>query len=336
MLSCAHIFREMEKSFDVLSTSIRDFPERHQSMRAVFEHSWNLLSDEERRASRWLSVCRNGFRKHVAERMAGASLGLLSSLADKSFLRWELSGRFQMHELLRHYAEEKLKNNPDESARALELHCDTYAEFIKYRENALKGGRQKEALEEIAEEIENVRLGWRRAIEQARQDAIANFIEGLYLYYDMRSWFLEGVEAFDQATQKLECLNANSPQTDLNLAKVIARQARFCQRLARHDRAKELFQKGLVLARQRGARDEIAFCLNFLGDLYRFQGDLTPAAQMIEESHSIACDLDDEFAIARSLNALGIVVSVRGQYADAKRYYEECLAIHQRRGDRRN
>jgi len=43
-----------------LAASARDLPARHRSLRAVFEHSWNLLTDAERNIMRRLSVFRGG------------------------------------------------------------------------------------------------------------------------------------------------------------------------------------------------------------------------------------------------------------------------------------
>jgi len=54
--------------------------------------------------------------------------------------------------------------------------------------SALKGGEKKRALEEIGEEIENVRASWRWAISQGRWDEIDRSQESLYLFYEMRSW----------------------------------------------------------------------------------------------------------------------------------------------------
>ena len=55
-LSCQEIAQEIQRNVDVLTTSARDVAARHRSMRAVFEHSWALLSGEEQRTLRRLSV----------------------------------------------------------------------------------------------------------------------------------------------------------------------------------------------------------------------------------------------------------------------------------------
>ena len=86
LLSCREIAQEIERNLDFLSTSARDLPERHRSMRAVFDHSWQMLSAEEQRVLRALSVFRGGFLREAAEQVTGASLSLLSALVTRSLV----------------------------------------------------------------------------------------------------------------------------------------------------------------------------------------------------------------------------------------------------------
>ncbi|MGC9358146.1 MAG: AfsR/SARP family transcriptional regulator, partial [Anaerolineae bacterium] len=109
LLAPREIVAEIEHSLDFLTTSLRDLPERHRSLRAVFEHSWHLLENEEQALFRRLSIFRGGFTREAAREVAEASLLHLSSLVDKSVLRRDPVGRYELHELLRQYAEEKLE-----------------------------------------------------------------------------------------------------------------------------------------------------------------------------------------------------------------------------------
>src|SRR5262249_18037183 len=54
-LSCADIAAEIARNVDFLATRLRDLPERHRSVRAVFEPSWTMLTSEEQTAFRRLS-----------------------------------------------------------------------------------------------------------------------------------------------------------------------------------------------------------------------------------------------------------------------------------------
>jgi predicted ATPase len=109
LLPCAEIAQEIEQGLDILRSSLQNCSERHQSMRAVFTHSWQLLSEAEQRTLAALSVFRGGFHREAAMQVAGASIFLLASLESKSLLqRNRTTNRYEIHELLRQYAAEQL------------------------------------------------------------------------------------------------------------------------------------------------------------------------------------------------------------------------------------
>lgn len=115
MLSCQDIVTEIGQNIDFLATNRRDVDERHRSIRAVFDYSWEMLSVEEQKCFQRLAVFRGGFGREAAERIGGASLDILSKLMDKSFLYQNERGLFETHDLLRQYAEEKLKTTSEQS-----------------------------------------------------------------------------------------------------------------------------------------------------------------------------------------------------------------------------
>jgi len=117
VLSCAEIVQEIEKNLDFLSTTMSNMSERHRSMRAVFARSWQRLSPQEQAVFRQLSVFRGGFQREAAQAVAAASLRILTSLVDKSLLRLTPTGHYEIHELLRQFAAEPLRQSSDEEAR---------------------------------------------------------------------------------------------------------------------------------------------------------------------------------------------------------------------------
>ena len=84
MLPCAEIADEIERTIDFLETSMRDVPERHRSLRAAFDHSWRLLTDEQKRSFRQLSVFRGSFAAKRPQPSPRADLGLLARAASPS------------------------------------------------------------------------------------------------------------------------------------------------------------------------------------------------------------------------------------------------------------
>jgi len=202
-LTCGQIAQELERGLYLLTTSLQDMPQRHRSLRAVFEHSWQLLPDQERQLFRQMALFRGGFSKYAAEQVTGASLPILSALVDKSFLRRTRGGRYHMHDLLRHFAAEKLDQLPEEKQEVQKRHCGYYTAFLQQREQALIGPTQQEALTEIGTEIENVRAAWSWAVEQSRLEEIERSLEGLFRFYVRQSWYQEGYDAFQPVAKSV-------------------------------------------------------------------------------------------------------------------------------------
>ncbi len=123
VLTPEEIVTEITRGIDVLQASARDVPERHKSIRAVFDSSWKLLTESEREVLRKLSVVRGGGgRRDAAGAVTGASLFTLGKLVDSSFLTLDSGGRYEQHPLVLEYARERLAEQPEEQAEVEERH----------------------------------------------------------------------------------------------------------------------------------------------------------------------------------------------------------------------
>jgi diguanylate cyclase (GGDEF)-like protein len=335
-LSCEEIAREIERSADFLATADVGMTDRHQSLRAVFDQSWNHLSPGEADVFKRLAVFRGGFRRQAAEAVAGASLLKLSSLLDKSLLQRDPAGRYCLQEVIRQYAQEKLEQDPEQLRQVRALHCTFYAGFLHGRCPDLQAGKQAEALREIADETENVRASWEWAVDEADWGAMGKATEGLYLFYHMQSWFDEGREAFGRAAQALRQANAQGAAGDggLTLGRILARQGRFCFRLSDYQEARRLLEESLSTLRSLGADDDVAYSLEWLGANALYTGEHAKARQLLEESTKLATKGGDQHRIASSLNDLGHVSYVLGSYEEARRLFARSLDIRRSLGDR--
>ena len=205
VLNVDEIAAELEKGLDILSTELRDTPERHHSIRSVFDHSWSLLDLTEQETFLHLSVFRGGFTRDAAEQIAGASLHLLADLVNKSLLSHDPnSARFEVHELLRQYAQEQLGQTPKISSSVHEAHAIYYAAFMQQQGKLLRGKRQKVVLAEIEADIENVRAAWRYYLDQRNSPQMWKFITGIWHVYWIRWWNHAGMELFAEAARVLQ------------------------------------------------------------------------------------------------------------------------------------
>src|SRR5262249_1171801 len=146
---------------DFLASPLRNLPERHRSLRAVFEHSWGLLDDVERSVLMKLSVFRGGTDPEAAEQVVGASRLTLASLVDKSLLRPSSTGRYEMHELLRQFATDKLLEAGD-VAEVWRRHLQFFLELAESFERRLFGPQYLVLLDRLEIELDNIRaaLDW--------------------------------------------------------------------------------------------------------------------------------------------------------------------------------
>jgi DNA-binding SARP family transcriptional activator/predicted ATPase len=168
VLSCAEIAREIRRGLDFLTTAQADVPERHRSLRAVFDYSWNVLAPAEQTVFRQLAIFRGGFERDAATEILGISLPTLAGLMDKSLLRRNAQGRYEIHDLLRQYVLEKLRANPEEYDLIHDRHCHYYAEFMAHYQTQLQGDDCDAALAAVNRERENVRQAWDWAVRHRR------------------------------------------------------------------------------------------------------------------------------------------------------------------------
>jgi predicted ATPase/DNA-binding SARP family transcriptional activator/Tfp pilus assembly protein PilF len=330
-LSGREIAGEIEKGLDFLATWQRDLPERHRSLRAAFEHSWNLLSESEKVIFRQLSVFQGGFRRPAAAQVAGASLPNLLALLDKSLLHRTATGRYQMHQLLRQFGAEKLREVPQEQTLVLNRHCEYYTAFLQAREADLKKGRQQEGLAEIREEIDNVRAAWSWAVAHAKLEQIEASLGNLYHFHEIHGWFHEGEVTFGEAAASLA--HHSEPTAEAVLAKVIARQGAFCYRRGRYKEVRQLLQRSLAISRRLGLRSEIAFCLQKLGATASRQGEYKEARQLLHQALALYQEMGDKWGAAACLTPLGDIARNLGEYVEAHRLLQESLALCRQVGD---
>jgi predicted ATPase/DNA-binding SARP family transcriptional activator len=337
-LPCHEIVAEVECGLDLLGGSLSNIPDRHRSLRVVFDSSWQMLSAQEQDAFKQLTIFHGGFGRSAAATVAGADLLILSGLLDKSWLRRRQDGRFEIHELLRQYGGEKLDENTRDGIAARDRHSRYYLGWLARLTGDLKGRRQMAALAEIRQELDNVRAAWEWAVERQDWAALAAAAECLWIYYFFVSAFAEGERVFRRAAGRLaEVASVDRAEDAAHVALLgclLARQGACSLLTAQFDPARELLQRGLGLCQQAGDQAETAFALNQLGNLAYASGELEVASNRYRESLALRRGLPDRWSTASSLYNLGSLLGYFGQYEEARRLCVESLTIRRDLNDR--
>jgi predicted ATPase len=368
-LTCRDIAQEIESGLAILASPQRDAAERHRSMQVVFEHSWKMLTDEERHTLRLLSVFRGGFERKGAGDVADATLPLLAALVDKSFLHLNDAGRYSIHELLRQYAGEKLSES-GEADEARNRHLAFFLELAEKAEPELHGAGQAVWSERLERDHDNLRaaLDWGQAAESTREAGL-RLSSALVLFWWARGYVKEGQNWLEQelavsgdvsiALRAKALTGAGTMawlqgdvarailfhEGSLTLYRAVEDQRGMAEALNNlgiqaivlrdFKHALPLLQGGLQLYRALGDKAGIANALNSLGSLAKYSDDPAQAMARYTESLALYRELDQRGMIAGTLHNLGLVATDQGHFEQAMLFNKESLLMIQQLGDKR-
>ncbi len=181
------ILEEIRRNLDFLEADPRHADARHGSMRVVFDAAWERLGAAEQEQLARLAVFRGGFTREAAQEIAGASLRSLATLVRHSLLQRDpASGRYDVHELLRQYAEQRLVAagmQDDAESR----HSMWYANLAQKLEPRLSEPDKHKALAELDTELDNIRAAWDSAVRRNDLAVIGMALGGLATFYGLRT-----------------------------------------------------------------------------------------------------------------------------------------------------
>ena len=310
-LACEEIAKEIELGLDFLNVSARDLPARHRSMRAVFDHSWKLLTEEEQGVLLRLSVFKGGFHREAAEQVAGAKLSVLSTLVTKSLVRRNGDRRYDLHELIRQFAAEQFANHPEERAATYMRHGSYYLTYFGHTDARLRSSAQRETLAELTAEMDNFRAAWEWGISSGEFALVKGIMRTLTLLYDSRGWYQEGIDTLDRAAAVLETNYGGPPlerTAQATLGHILATRSMLVSRLGQYEQARAGLERSLEILRPLNELSVMVEPLYSLGEVMELTGDYARALELYSEGLEIATAISDRWFAALFLTCrIGLV-----------------------------
>lgn len=332
VLNLEQIAAEIQQGIDILETELRDVPERHRSIRATFNSSWERLTDVEREVFMKLSVFRGGFTTDAAQTVAQADVRVLRRLVGKALVQAPPPSRYEVHELLRQYGEEKLLQ-ADEAEAVRQAHGTYYMAFMAERDEDLKGRRQQASLQEIRADFENIRQAWLWTAEHRQSEAISRALDCLVNFAEMNFSALDAQAILQQTVTAFNPAAGEPPYPVWDQAVIRRERVNF---LLNEPIDHEQLESILEGSRERGDTHEIAYCLWVLGDYAWGIANYGAHLALYEECLALRQSVEDAFYIAHTFVGICGAYFRRNETEYGLEYLRQSARIRREIGDHSN
>ena len=320
-LSPEQIRDRVSASLDLLRGG-RDADPRQQTLRATIDWSYNLLSHEEQRLFRALSVFRGGCTLEAAEVVCEADLDTLQSLVEKSLLRFTRE-RYWMLETIREFARERL-GEATQNDRFARRHAHHYLTRLEEIDPVIRGPRTGEFLAWYAAEEDNLRATLER-LAAISPDEAARVAYLLSLY-----WVARG--ALDEGRERLLGLLAISSLNGLSRASLLQRLSDIEERLGNLDAAQTAGEEAVRLATTAEAQSVLVDALWGLAWIADRREEFDDAIRLGSRALEEAASLDDARRL-RCQSDLGSFLRSAGRDAEARAIFRQSAEAYRQLGD---
>ncbi len=336
-LSVEQIAARLSDRFGLLTRGNRAALPRQQTLRALIDWSYDLLTPEERVLFRRLAVFAGGFTLEAAEAVGAGGeiqatdvLSLLTNLVEKSLVTMDAGGdRYRLLETVRHYAQDRLEGS-GEAGDTRTRHLDFYVALTEQAKPELVGLRQARWFALLDAERENLLAahGW---CDSAKGGAEAGLrmLDAVKLYLNNRGLLVLGHRLL------IDALARDGAQARTRLrARALFDAGQICNSLGRYSEALELLGESLAIAREIGDNWRSIQTLQPMGEAARNLGDLDAARHYLDEAVARSRESTDKRELAAALVNLGQLHRLSGSTDAAEPLFAEGVALLRESGDR--
>ncbi|MBT2479649.1 BTAD domain-containing putative transcriptional regulator [Streptomyces sp. ISL-94] len=335
-MSAEQLAARLDDRFRLLTGGARTAPRQHQTLRAVVDWSWELLSEAERALLRRLAAFPGGATLEAAEGVCAGGpveeydvLDLITSLADKSLLVTADDGRYRMLETIRAYGLERLEEAGEREA-VRRAHAAYFTELARTADPYLRRAEQLEWLAQLTVEHDNLNAALRGAIAAGDAAAAVRLVAAAGWY-----WWLGGrkAEGAELSMLALALPDPDGQQEAAERALACALAVLFATSGLGDDlQTAGLLREGLLLAERSGARHPVVRFLEPLERLLR--SDRNGESPQPDAWAGLLTDEDPWVRAQARLGGARTLLGAGGRPAEAEAAIEEALAGFRGLGER--
>jgi len=318
------------------------------SLDAVFERSWKLLTSVERRGFMQLSIFNTPFTRQAAREVADIDLTTFTSLVDKSLIQRnnsvaEIEGDqdsvyFDFHPLLKQFAYQKLKGEPEVLESVLENHANYFLNLLDQVYESILTPDETPAIKIIHARHEDIVTAVKWSCYHGYYESIRKGLQIHIHYFESYGAFHLGKIFFGEIVQILKEVKSQQKEITDELNQGLARATWYygwhLMRLGDYQEALDYENEADQLAK--ASQDGIVEtgALNAIGVIQRFLGDLDRSNQYfrsaLEAARQENQEVENKWHVASINNNLGMNalaqsrLDLAGEYIDtAMKHYTE-------------
>jgi non-specific serine/threonine protein kinase len=329
MLTVEQLAARVDERFRLLTAGSRVADQRHQTLQATLDWSYDLLLPIERIVFCRLSIFSGSWTLEAFEGICSDSrtkgldlLDLLTHLVNKSLVVAETFGdvvRYRLLETVQQYAQLRQREY-GEKEQLYERHWNWYLKLAEEARPHLQGPAQQQWLARLESESENLRLALERSLAAGQVEITARIACALERFWVTRSKLSEGRFWY-------EALLAQ-PELALLLRLQVLQQATEILRFqGEYERMRALLDERVALVRELDEPALLAETLNSMGWMAFYRGDSEEAQRLCSEGLLLYRQMDDRAGIATSLGGLALVATLQRAYPRALELLQEAVAI---------
>jgi predicted ATPase/class 3 adenylate cyclase len=339
-LSVEQLEAKLSERFRILTGGSRTALPRQQTMRALVDWSYELLTDDERRLFRRLAVFGGGWTLDAATAICADEtiedwtiLDLLQSLVDKSMVVAELSGSEQRYRLLestRQYAHELLEKS-GELEPMQTRHAAYFLDYARQVADRFWTTPTKAWIALLQPENDNLRgaLDW--ALGEKRDVELGAALAG-YVY---RYWFLTAFEAEGRARIEAAIALSDEIKSKETIAALWLGRTYLSSLVIPWLEQRPIAQRALELNREVANAHGIVVALGEVAESHLRLSEHDEAERYLAEALAIAEKTGDRRLLGHVKARLARNLHFSGRTDEARRAYAEVVNIARAVGDDR-
>ena len=327
VLSVEQIAERLDDRFRLLTGGSRTALPRQQTLRALIDWSYDLLTDSEKALFRRLAVFVGGWTLEAAEAVCAGDgieayevLDLLTEIVDKSLVQVDESEeaiRYQCLETIRQYAREKLLET-DEAIGVRNRHLDYYIEYASQMEKDYLNPYQYDIIDKMRLENDNIRSALSWAVENNVEKAARLLsLSSTFWPWVMMGNTSEVRERCSTILARLDFMLGEPPGQSNDLlklkARILNRSSQALMNMGNHQASRAAAEESIQLARESDDLFTLVEALGSLGHCALYAGDPQGAFDAANEGIEIGERLDAKRELIWALDALTHIYHLQGK-----------------------